>query len=67
MEPRRIIVGAHAISLATARVTKNGEPVELELPDEKSNLVALPWLPYDEKLLEKIVRSVASLMSREGD
>ncbi len=46
-------VGPYAIHLATGRVTRDGEPVTIELP-ERASLSAVSWLPYDEKLLEKI-------------
>ncbi len=52
-DPRHLRLGPYAIHLATGRVTCDGEPIVIDLP-KPSNLVAIPWLPYDEKLLETI-------------
>jgi Domain of unknown function (DUF4132) len=52
-DPRHLRLGPYAIHLATGRVTRDGEPVAIDLAKDKSRS-ARPWLPYDEKLLEKI-------------
>ncbi|MEV1026563.1 hypothetical protein [Streptomyces sp. NPDC050264] len=43
--------------LATGRVSRAGEPVDVAVPDGPKAR-PLPFLPYDEKLLERIVRTV---------
>lgn len=63
LEDRHLHVGEHAIHLSTARVTCAGAPVEVALPDGP-HLHAVPWLPYDEKLLQKIVSTAAVLLAR---
>jgi hypothetical protein len=52
-DPRHLRLGPYAIHLATGRVTRDGDPVTVELPARRK-LAAVPWLPYDEKLLETI-------------
>jgi len=62
---RRIAtVGDYTVNLSTARVSKFGEQVEVRLakPGKGKNLAALPWLPYDEVLLEKLVGTLAALV-----
>ena len=62
---RRIAtVGDYTVNLSTARVSKFGEQVEVKLakPGKGKNLAALPWLPYDEVLLEKLVGTLAALV-----
>jgi hypothetical protein len=66
VEPRQVRVGSHAVHLATARVTRDGEPVELDLPDVGSPLAAVPWLPYDELLLQRVVQAVGALLVGSG-
>ncbi len=62
-EARHLRLGAYTIHLATGRVTCEGEPVTIEVP-KGSNLVAVPWLPYDEKLLEAIVYAALEIARR---
>jgi hypothetical protein len=57
-------VASHAVHLSTARITRNGSPIEIELPEKHAKLAAVPWLPYDEVLLQKIVDTVAVLLDR---
>jgi hypothetical protein len=52
-DARHLRLGPYAIHLATGRVTRDGEPVAVDLAKD-TNGVARPWLPYDEKLLERI-------------
>ncbi|WP_218147390.1 DUF4132 domain-containing protein [Duganella sp. CF517] len=58
---RDVRVGDHAVSLATGRVTRGGAPVASPARPDGPRLAALPWLPYDEVLLERIVDTVGVL------
>jgi hypothetical protein len=62
MEARQVRVGPFAVHLATARVTKGGAPVEVAEPASGATLAAVPWLPYDEVLLQKICDRVGALL-----
>ena len=64
IEARHVRVGAATVHLATGRVVENGAALALEPPAAKVSLAAVPWLPYDEVLLQGIVDSVAALLSR---
>ncbi|WP_404938303.1 DUF4132 domain-containing protein [Pseudomonas sp. JDS08PS003] len=64
MEGRHVRVGEHAVHLVTGRVTRDGEPVEVALAAQSGKLTALPWLPYDEVLLERIANTVCALLNR---
>ncbi|WP_431256799.1 DUF4132 domain-containing protein [Roseateles chitinivorans] len=69
MTARHLQVGDHAVHLATARVTVRGEPVVLDIPPAPAGrrLAAVPWLPYDEVLLQRIADIVGYLLlSRNG-
>lgn len=61
---RAATIGEYTVNLGTARVSKLGEQVEVKLakPGKGKNLAALPWLPYDEVLLEKLVGAIAALL-----
>ncbi|MFH9243948.1 DUF4132 domain-containing protein [Streptomyces lydicus] len=65
LDDRHLRLDGHDIHLATGRVTRSGDPVEITLPTGRQ-AVPLPFLPYDEALLERVVRTVAHLMEREG-
>ena len=52
---RHVETLGHKIHIATARVTRNGEPVELELPTDEASVV---WLPHDDNVLSLIVQQV---------
>ncbi|WP_030409892.1 DUF4132 domain-containing protein [Streptomyces sp. NRRL S-1448] len=56
-----LLDGRYAVHLATGRVTRDGDPVEITLPTGR-RAVPLPFLPYDETLLERVVRTVEHLM-----
>jgi hypothetical protein len=64
LDGRYVRVGPYAVHITTARVTREGAPVDLPAPAESGKLVAVPWLPYDENLLEKIVWCVSELLAR---
>ncbi len=60
---RHARVGEFSVHLNTGRVSRHGAHVELELPRSGGKLKAVPWLPYDEVLLERIVRSLGVLLA----
>ena len=60
---RHVHAGGATVHLRTGRVMRDGTPVELALPPAKSKLAAVPWLPYDEAVLERVVRSVGVLIA----
>lgn len=62
MAPRHLMVGRHAIHLATGRVTLDGAEVMVEVTAKGGKLGAMPWLPHDEALLEKIVGLAGQLL-----
>lgn len=62
VEERHVRIGEFAVHVATARVTKNGEAVDMAEADQGRRLGAVPWLPYDEILLQRIVDTVAALL-----
>lgn len=72
-ETRSVKIGDYTVNLATAQVQKNGEQIELKLPKnlkttsnstqgKNNKLAAVPWLPYDESLLEKLANTIAFLL-----
>ncbi len=58
--PHHVHVGPYAVHLDTARVTRDGDPVTVD-PPGTAPAVAVPWLPYDEHLLERITHTVVNL------
>ena len=62
LEPRQLTVGRHAIHLVTGRVTLDGAEVAIEVAAKGNKLGAVPWLPHDEALLEKIVGLAGQLL-----
>ncbi|WP_175734085.1 DUF4132 domain-containing protein [Burkholderia ambifaria] len=62
IDERQVRVGAWAVHCATGRVTRDGEPVEPAIEPPPAPLRAVPWLPYDEALLQRIVDVVAGLL-----
>ncbi|MDV3099922.1 DUF4132 domain-containing protein [Burkholderia cenocepacia] len=62
IDERHVRVGAWSVHCATGRVTRDGEPVEPAIAPPPSPLRAVPWLPYDEALLQRIVDVVAGLL-----
>ncbi|ATD59089.1 hypothetical protein CNX70_01965 [Janthinobacterium svalbardensis] len=63
LEARHLTVGRHAIHLTTGRVTKDGAEVVIELVAMGNKLGAVPWLPHDEALLEKIAATAGVLLA----
>jgi hypothetical protein len=59
-DARHLRLGPYAIHLATGRVTRDGDPIAID-PPERANLVAVPWLPYDEALLETICHTAIEI------
>ncbi|MBR8411856.1 hypothetical protein [Burkholderia cenocepacia] len=59
IDERHVRAGAWSVHCATGRVTRDGEPVEPAIAPQPSLLRAVPWLPYDEALLQRIVDVVA--------
>ncbi|MDR0246363.1 MAG: DUF4132 domain-containing protein [Burkholderia sp.] len=62
IDERHVRVGAWSVHCATGRVTRDGEPVDATIEPPPSPLRAVPWLPYDEALLQRIVDVVADLL-----
>jgi hypothetical protein len=58
-------VGGAKVSMRTGRVLRNGTPVELGLKAPAKRLHAVPWLPYDEALLERVIHSVGALLDAD--
>ncbi|AQR67238.1 hypothetical protein BZG29_01865 [Janthinobacterium sp. LM6] len=63
LEARHLMVGRHAIHLTTGRVTLDGAEVATEVVAKGNKLGAVPWLPYDEALLEKIAATAGVLLA----
>ncbi|MFB6440008.1 DUF4132 domain-containing protein [Streptomyces sp. NPDC056411] len=59
---RQLRLDGYAVHLATGRVTRDGDPVAIDLPTGR-RAAPLPFLPYDEELLERVVRTVGHLMA----
>ncbi|PNG39398.1 hypothetical protein A1395_01755 [Pseudomonas protegens] len=66
MDERHVRVGDYAVHLVTGRVSRDGAAVDLPLAAQSGKLAALPWLPYDEVLLERIANTVCALLNRSG-
>ncbi|MFC5249235.1 DUF4132 domain-containing protein [Streptomyces nigrescens] len=60
---RHLHLDGYDIHLATGRVTREGDPVDIELPTGRC-AVPLPFLPYDEPLLERVVHTVSHLLEK---
>ena len=65
LEARHVRVGDATVHLSTGRVVENGTALELETPSTKAPLAAVPWLPYDEVLLQRIADNVGALLRRQ--
>ena len=66
IEERHVKVGGCRVHLATARVTHNGEPVVLPGHEAGAKIAAVPWLPYDEVLLQRVAGAVGVLLAGGG-
>ena len=60
-------ISSYTLNLATAQVFDAGEHIDIRLPKDgkpgKANKLGIvPWLPYDEALLEKLVKTIAYLL-----
>jgi hypothetical protein len=64
---REVRVARCAVSLSTGRVTRDGAPLELPVREKGARLAAVPWLPFDEVLLERIVETVGALAGGAPD
>ncbi|WP_426107588.1 DUF4132 domain-containing protein [Massilia sp. TSP1-1-2] len=64
LDSHHIRVGNYSVHLASARVLNGNAPILLPADDQSRKLSALPWLPYDEVLLQKIVDQVAQLLTQ---
>ncbi|WP_244099545.1 hypothetical protein [Burkholderia pyrrocinia] len=62
IDERHVRAGTWSVHCATGRVMRDGEPVEPATEPPPSPLRAVPWLPYDEALLQRIVDVVAGLL-----
>jgi hypothetical protein len=62
-DARHLRLGPYAVHLATGRITCDGEPVTID-PPINAKLVAVPWLPYDERLLETIAHAAIEIAQR---
>ncbi|QIK10670.1 DUF4132 domain-containing protein [Streptomyces sp. ID38640] len=60
---RHLHLDGYDIHLATGRVTREGDPVDIDLPTGR-RAVPLPFLPYDEALLERVVHTVNHLLEK---
>lgn len=61
-DDRHARIGDYTVHLSTARITRRGDPIAITLPPPRT-AIPLPWLPYDETLLERVVRTIALLLA----
>ncbi len=64
IEARHVCIRDYKIHIATARVTRNGDPVAFALPATKAGAV---WMPYDDEIMARIVRSIEFLAHNKPD
>lgn len=62
LEGFHVRAGGARVSIRTGRVLRDGAPVELDAPAPGKRLGAVPWLPYDEALLERVIHGVGALL-----
>ncbi len=62
IEARHVRIRDYKIHIATARVTRHGDPVEFALPAMKAGAV---WMPYDDEIMARIIRSIDFLAHNE--
>ncbi|HEX8605475.1 MAG TPA: DUF4132 domain-containing protein [Pseudoduganella sp.] len=58
--------GGAQVSMRTGRVLRDGTPLEPQPGPAPKKLGAVPWLPYDEALLERVLHSVGALLDASG-
>jgi hypothetical protein len=61
---RHVEVGDYQVHLWTGRVTRGGDPIDIDVT--KAKTIPMPFLPYDEKLLTTIVQRVQALVALAG-
>ena len=62
LEGFHVHAGGAQVSMRTGRVLRDGTPIELLPQAPRKSLGAVPWLPYDEALLERVIHSVGALL-----
>ena len=62
LEGFHVHAGGAQVSMRTGRALRDGAPIELAAPAPGKRLRAVPWLPYDEALLERVLHSVGLLL-----
>jgi hypothetical protein len=64
-DERHARVGDFAVHLSTARVTRHGDPINVITRPQRT-AVPVPWLPYDESLLERVAHTITKLIEQRG-
>ena len=64
IEGFHVHAGGAQVSMRTGRVMRDGAPLELPPPPSGKKLKAVPWLPYDEALLERVLHHVGTLLGQ---
>ena len=62
LEGFHVHAGGAQVSMRTGRVLRDGAPLDLPVPAAGKKLKAVPWLPYDEALLERVLHHVGTLL-----
>jgi hypothetical protein len=62
-DERHARVGDFAVHLSTARVTRHGDPINVAMRPQRT-AVPMPWLPYDESLLERVAHTIKVLIEQ---
>ena len=65
LEGFHVHAGGAQVSMRTGRVMRDGAPLDLPLPAAGRKLKAVPWLPYDEALLERVLHHVGTLLGQD--
>ncbi|WP_153457030.1 DUF4132 domain-containing protein [Streptomyces smaragdinus] len=61
LSDHHVHVGNHAVHVATGRVTRDGEQVDVPVLQTRGT-TPMPYLPYEERLLEHVLRMVELLL-----
>lgn len=64
LEGFHVHAGGARVSMRTGRVVRDGAPLDLPAPASGRKLKAVPWLPYDEVLLERVLHHVGTLLGQ---